>query len=103
VRKGWRSDTEATERGRTAHRQEFVLSRGEFAGMLPSDEWLAVIDTLATAIDRAGEGKLADGYTALQAGLARALERQNRGERGSAEAVSRWCWACEWFAGRYLR
>jgi hypothetical protein len=71
--------------------------------MLHPDERLAVIDTLATAIDRAGDGKLADGYAALQAGLTRALERQSRGEWGSDEAVARWCWACEWFAGRYLR
>jgi GNAT superfamily N-acetyltransferase len=60
-----------------------------------------VVRTLAAAIDRAGEGKLAEGYAALQAGLAQALERQSRGERGSDAAVARWCWACEWFAGRY--
>jgi hypothetical protein len=83
--------------------QEISLFQGESAGMLPSDEWLVLIDTLATAIDRAGEGKLAEGYAALQAGLTRALEQQGRGQPGSAEAVARWCWACEWFAGRYLR
>jgi hypothetical protein len=71
--------------------------------MLPFDEWLALIDTLAMAIDRAGEGKLAEGYAVLQTGLTRALEQQGRGTPGSAAAVARWCWACEWFAGRYLR
>ena len=83
--------------------QEIILSQGESAGRLPSDERLALIDTLATAIDRAGEGKLAEGYVALQAGLTRALEQQGRGKPGSAETVARWCWACEWFSGRYLR
>jgi hypothetical protein len=62
-----------------------------------------LIDTLTTAIDRAGERKLGEGYAALQAGLTRALEQQGRGQPGSDEAVARWCWACEWFAGRYLR
>jgi hypothetical protein len=71
--------------------------------MLSRDERLALIDILAMAIDRAGEGKLAEGYAALQAGLTRALEQQGRGKPGSDEAVARWCWACEWFAGRYVR
>jgi hypothetical protein len=61
----------------------------------------ALIRTLAAAVDRAGEGKLAEGYAALRAGLARALEIQGGGARGGDELVARWCWACEWFSGRY--
>src|SRR5438034_7332607 len=69
--------------------------------MLPPHEMETLIRTLAAAVDRAGEGKLAEGYAALRAGLARALEIRSQGERGDDERVARWCWACEWFSGRY--
>ena len=69
--------------------------------MLPPHEIHALTQSLAAAIDRAGEGKLADGYAVLQEGLARALESEGRGEPGGDERVARWCWAGEWFSGRY--
>jgi hypothetical protein len=69
--------------------------------MLPADEFELLTTTAGKAIDLAAEGRLADGYAALRAGLTRALECQSAGEPHGAELVARWCWVCEWYSGRY--
>lgn len=69
--------------------------------MLPANEFDLLTMTAGKAIDLAAAGRLADGYAALRAGLTRALECQSAGQPFGAELVARWCWACEWYSGRY--
>jgi hypothetical protein len=53
------------------------------------------------AVELAGEGKAADGYTALLAGLERAREAEEDGEPWAEELVRRWNVAVENYAARH--
>jgi hypothetical protein len=68
--------------------------------VLPTKEIDTLTMTVTEAIDFAAEDNVADGYTALMAGLQRAREIAEEGIEWGAELVGRWRLACENYARR---
>jgi hypothetical protein len=58
--------------------------------VIPRNEIDTVLPTVDEAVELAEEGKAADGYTALLAGLERAREAGEDGEPWAGELVGRW-------------
>ena len=69
--------------------------------MIPTSEIDTLTMTLTEAIDLALEGSLADGYTALMAGLQRVEENAEKGAEWGTALVARWRLACENYVLRY--
>jgi hypothetical protein len=57
--------------------------------------------TVTDAVDLVAEGRLADGYAALLAGLHRAEEIAEEGIDWGPELADRWRLACDNYAARY--
>jgi hypothetical protein len=69
--------------------------------MLPTSEIDTLTMIVTDAIGLALESNVADGYTALMAGLQRAEESAEEGVWWGPELVARWRLACENYVKRY--
>jgi hypothetical protein len=69
--------------------------------MLPRHEIDTLIMLIDDAVEFAAEGKLADGYTVLLAGLHRAKEAKETGEVWAEELMQRYRYALEEYAISY--
>ena len=68
---------------------------------LPRAELDTLLLTVSKAVELAEEGKAADGYQALLAGLRRAEEARDDGEAWGEELVRRWQAALDRYAQRH--